>query len=554
MGVEITFKPEGNKRFGSALKTAKGYRLAVRGDLDQPEPQVTGADHLAANRSLVHNLWAYTKYEKRRRRARDDAKRKAFAKHARGHREAAEGIAALLDYGAGSRKVAWCSSCFARSEHMEILVPQGTLDSYLCVDCGSPTLTCFAPGCQNMATRGTGKFGIRRYCAEHRHEIPGFAKAEETIESLDDWADLFTYEKRNLAAGAKKSMVGLLGVGALATGGLLAAPALGGAVGVLVGGYSGAAATSYGLALLGGGSVAAGGLGMVGGTAVVTVAGGSLGGALGLAVADAYVGTDKSFRIEKLRGGTGDPVVLANGFTSDKRDTWPRWKDLLDPRFADAPVYRVHWGAKELRDLAVFAGGRAGFEGGVRGVVKVAGRAAKAARGLVAPVQAAVAAADVAKNPWHTAKNRADMTGVVLASILTRVAGGQFILVGHSLGARVMVRAAQALGMRGGVPRIAEMHVLGAAVGARENWTTLESSVTGEIHGYRSTRDPVLRWLYTIAQLGSEPAGRRGFIGATTQVVDHDLSRRVKNHGDYFEAVRLQPRPEAAPQDQAQSL
>ena len=58
---------------------------------------------------------------------------------------------------------------------------------------------------------------------------------------------------------------------------LVAAPAIGGAVGSLVGGYSGAVASSYGLALLGGGSIASGGLGMAGGTVVVTALGAALG-------------------------------------------------------------------------------------------------------------------------------------------------------------------------------------------------------------------------------------------------------------------------------------
>ena len=59
---------------------------------------------------------------------------------------------------------------------------------------------------------------------------------------------------------------------------ILAAPAIGGALGAYLGGYSGAAASSYGLAFLGGGSLATGGLGMAGGTAVVSVVGGGLGG------------------------------------------------------------------------------------------------------------------------------------------------------------------------------------------------------------------------------------------------------------------------------------
>ena len=57
----------------------------------------------------------------------------------------------------------------------------------------------------------------------------------------------------------------------------LAAPAIGAAVGGTVFGLYGAAATSAGLAALGGGSLAAGGLGMAGGTAVISAAGGLLG-------------------------------------------------------------------------------------------------------------------------------------------------------------------------------------------------------------------------------------------------------------------------------------
>ncbi|MFD3507714.1 hypothetical protein [Nocardia sp. NPDC058666] len=59
-----------------------------------------------------------------------------------------------------------------------------------------------------------------------------------------------------------------LGLGVL-TGGL-AAPAIAGAYGALVLGYSGAVATSAGLAAIGGGSIAAGGLGMAGGAALIT--------------------------------------------------------------------------------------------------------------------------------------------------------------------------------------------------------------------------------------------------------------------------------------------
>lgn len=66
-----------------------------------------------------------------------------------------------------------------------------------------------------------------------------------------------------------------LGLGVL-TGGL-AAPAIAGAYGALVLGYSGAVATSAGMAAIGGGSLAAGGLGMAGGAAIITGVSGAVG-------------------------------------------------------------------------------------------------------------------------------------------------------------------------------------------------------------------------------------------------------------------------------------
>lgn len=78
-----------------------------------------------------------------------------------------------------------------------------------------------------------------------------------------------SWSKYALLAGAG------LGLGVL-TGGL-AAPAIAGAYGTLVLGYSGAVATTAGMAALGGGSIAAGGLGMAGGAALITGVSGAAG-------------------------------------------------------------------------------------------------------------------------------------------------------------------------------------------------------------------------------------------------------------------------------------
>lgn len=67
----------------------------------------------------------------------------------------------------------------------------------------------------------------------------------------------------------KKLMIGLGGALFFAAGGWILGPAIGGLLGAAAG-LSGAAATSFGLALLGGGSLATGGMGMAGGMWLIT--------------------------------------------------------------------------------------------------------------------------------------------------------------------------------------------------------------------------------------------------------------------------------------------
>lgn len=99
-------------------------------------------------------------------------------------------------------------------------------------------------------------------------------------EDLDAVSAAYTTALKTLAgSGSWKKYALLAGAGlglGVLTGGL-AAPAIAGAYGTIVLGYSGAVATSAGMAALGGGSVAAGGLGMAGGAALISGLTGAVG-------------------------------------------------------------------------------------------------------------------------------------------------------------------------------------------------------------------------------------------------------------------------------------
>lgn len=534
--ARVDFKPVGVDGLKCSVETRGGKELTLAGSLKDVEPSATGDETLASNTSLITNLWAYGLNEKLSRKLRNEDKRKSHAKQAERHLKVVKLIAGVVDDVETDSRQGWCSSCLTNAPHGKTTRP-GT---YVCGACGSVTNPCPAPLCKNMASRVSAA-APPRYCAEHRHDLPSFAAAEMRIPDLDHYEALTKFAKANLSRNTTMGIVAGAGIAVTAATFGAAAPAIGGAIGSLsiAGGYSGAAAVSHGLAILGGGAIAAGGAGMAGGTLVVTAAGAVLGGGVGMSVASAYTSTDKSFKIEEVRGGKGTPVVVINGFLTEANDTWSAWKRMVDERYPDAPVYRVHWGAKELGTLAAVIGGGIGKQGLYGAVVGGARKGMKVAGKKLGPAAAIFAAADVITNPWHTAKNRADMTGAALAALIAHTETPAYVLMGHSLGARVAAVAGAALGTDPNAPRLQEVHLMGAAVAAKRDWRSLSEAVDGKVFNYFSSNDGVLRNLYQVAEAGVKPAGLVGFKSAYPNIVDRNVSRTVKKHSQYFEKVTL---------------
>lgn len=546
------------------IESDQGATLALAGDLTDLEPTVESGGVLEQNPALLSNMWAFAKtWHEAHATPQSDAltisdpdaqkaalrelaeRRKAAQKRADTYARVAQWIADVADdLSPYQPKIAWCSSCFFKMEHRKSNRPTGQLPVYVCQGCGAPTLPCVAPNCDNMAVRERGALRLPQYCAEHRHDIPGFEKAHARIGELHDYEEFLKYEKPDLSKASKLATVGVVGMAAAAPMALLAAPAIGGAIGSMgiFGGYSGAAATSHGLALLGGGSLASGGLGMAGGMNVVTAVGAAVGGTLGASVSNAYLREDKSFRIELLRPGKGGvPVIVANGFlTEGDGERWGAWRTIVDARYPDSPVYRVRWGAKELKDLGFLGAGVLAQVGGIAAVRGAAAIATKAgARVLGRTIAPTLVARDLAKNPWHVAKMRADKTGVILGDLIARTETESYVLIGHSLGARLMVVAAEALGTKPHGPRIQAAHLLGTAIGAKSNWDALTAAVDESVYGYHSVNDSVLKFVYRTVQAGQSAAGCVGFSPASTKLINVDVSDSVKTHFDYQDSVQL---------------
>lgn len=118
-----------------------------------------------------------------------------------------------------------------------------------------------------------------------RANVFKFAKKVDLDKStLEQWETQYSEALRAIGGRSdiwkKATFVALASVALAVTGGL-AAPIIGGAIGAAMG-LSGAAATSAGLAFLGGGAIAVGGAGMAGGTLAIIGGGAILGGVSGL--------------------------------------------------------------------------------------------------------------------------------------------------------------------------------------------------------------------------------------------------------------------------------
>lgn len=551
------------------LLTQKGASLHLSGSLDSVDPHRSGSGPLTDSKALVAATWLFGTIQHQmatqmqpvlpRSGSRDQrvldqslarAKKRAeknLAEENKRYREEALFIARVTDNLNAETVQAWCSACYGKAQHRRSSMGLVALSTYACASCGTPTTPCAVPRCESMAMRGHQSAPSSHFCAEHRHDIASFAMATQGLRSIDDYRALLRYEKRDATFGVKIALAAA-GAGAIiGPAALLAAPAIGGALGAsaLGGGLSGAAATSHGLAMLGGGAIASGGFGMAGGVAVVTAAGGGLGAATGASVVNAYARQDKSFAIVRLRSGTGPPVLIASGFLTENDGEWGSWRAMIDERFPQAPVYRVLWGAKDLKALGTFIGIGGGKLVVQNAIKSFASRASRQAAG--APLGLATApllAAELMNNPWRVARKRAEMTGAVLADILARCPG-QYVLVGHSLGAAVMTSAASALGTRGGRPPLLEVHLLAAAVPTSVDWGPAVESVTGNIYNYHSRNDRVLRDLFRAASLGKQATGMSGILLNDANIHNVDVSDRVLGHSDYFGKVELRrPRSE----------
>lgn len=447
----------------------------------------------------------------------------------------------------------WCSWCYQLTKHRRLRKGLLLRNDYVCGQCGNHTVNCRAPKCTNMACgsflpQKPGMFEkvkhstCNQFCSVHNGAIADFEKVHSSITDLSEYQQLLTREAFNYSKAGQICVGAVAAAAIVAPVALVAAPAIAsaiGSIGVLGAASTGTAISSLSGAALTSASIAALGGSVAGGTFVVTAAGTALGAWQGGLIANAYAKEVKGFEVRKISQGVrkGPAIVCIDGFlTQGAKGLEEDWRAGLSSAFPENPWYHIGWESKALADLGECVIGslhRSGFPV----LVNLAKKAMQKPPGGITQVFSAF---QLARNPWHVAMVKSMMTGALIADMLCRTTQKRnFILIGHSLGARVIFYALQALATRTGRKNIAHAILLGGAVGrARRHWELATEAVSGKIINCFSQRDDVLKCLYKFGTaFSSKPVGRGPIQSSTLGIVNVNVTDLVSGHTDYKPAL-----------------
>jgi len=448
----------------------------------------------------------------------------------------------------------YCSWCFEKHDCTPQEKNNFSRNIYTCNGCGKEIVKCRA--CDNKA-KFAGEENIDKddigiwsgnFCSVHEGTIAKFETLNWKLSTIGEYRDIVEREEINYKKIGTTAAYTIGGAAVIAPLALAAAPAVGGAIGTSLLGYSGAAATNAGLATLGGGALAAGGAGMAGGIAVVTAAGTALGGRYGAVISNSYYGDIDGFEIIKIKPGKGPSIICIDGFLTEKSKEAPeQWLSDLSKIYPENEIFYVKWEAKRLQDIANSASLVGGQETLKKGLFGLAKSASKTAATKLAPVGIAFQALGLATNPWSVAGVKAYQTGALLADIIARTEK-EYILIGHSLGARVIYSCLASLKTKD-ERFIKDVHLLGGAVNNNYssnkdssdsvNWSGIDNSVSGSINNYYSSNDSILKYLYKVGEgvkfdLG-KPIGRHEIN--SSKINNVDVSNHVSGHTKYKEKM-----------------
>jgi len=232
------------------------------------------------------------------------------------------------------------------------------------------------------------------------------------------------------------------------------------------------------------------------------------------------------FDIVKIKDGIEPYVIVIDGFLNQKNRSFDEWRVALEKLYPNNGWYKVSWESKLLRDIAAPISVAVSEWAFIRRIFK-----------LFIPYRNIFLIFSGYKGliePWLEAVKKAKQTGYLLAFLISRT-NREYILCGHSLGARVIFYTLQKLAKSDRV-YIDSVHLLGGAINNRSSkWRKAMWAVKRKIYNYYSKNDIVLKILFSIGTVFKEKAIGRNEILKVKGVENIDVTPWVKGHSRYKE-------------------
>lgn len=258
------------------------------------------------------------------------------------------------------------------------------------------------------------------------------------------------------------------------------------------------------------------------------------------------------FKITKHRDGNYPAIITISGWRSQDKDNRKEWEESILKIYPDREWFHLEWNSEKIPFLdkvpmtnmpstdieTIQPTINIKFIKRVFGVV-VGITSTILPVGIIVPIVAKVTNYNgLLNNYWHTAVRNSKVTGDCLAQVLNACKKKDFILIGHSLGARVIFNCLTYLSEKGLNSNIFEVHLLGGAVGNNSNkWSQKSLLVKNNIYNYFSDNDDVLKNAYRPFMLSKQPIGLNEIINK--KVINRNSTILIAGHTEYIKSFSL---------------
>ncbi|WP_169628304.1 DUF726 domain-containing protein [Flavobacterium frigidarium] len=252
------------------------------------------------------------------------------------------------------------------------------------------------------------------------------------------------------------------------------------------------------------------------------------------------------FKITKQRDGNYPAIITISGWRSQDKDNRKDWEESILKIYPDREWFHLEWNSEKIPFIDK------ALESNMPSINmetekpndynKIFKRAFFLASLVVSPIVPLVTSSllhtKLLNNYWHTAVRNSKQTGDNLAQVLNACKNKDFILVGHSLGARVIFNCLSYLSEKGLHSNIFEIHLLGGAVSSNpKKWSKTSLTVKNKIYNYYSDNDNVLKTAYRASMLSTEPIGL--YEIENKKVINRNTTIYIDGHTEYIKNFSL---------------